>query len=480
MMSASDAGGERGPRTGAASVVSQPDLVRWLRTDRHQGRLIWLCNIGVEQHWRDSRYALVDHREDEVVSRIADLPLLLGREQDVVLLREHPDPLFLDLLKSLGLGGCKVVVANSASAHTCLTELLLRDESAIEELRQYVEASSEPAWLVPFGVSKWEEELGRLIGAEVFGAPSDVGRKVNSKLESRMLAMGLGMPVATGEICESLEQVRAAWGRLASGATPRTVVIKQPHGASGKGMYLVRSATQLEATLRLLERVYEGRETGPHLVECWHEKLADLNYQLQIGPSGPTPVFSLKSQLVEGVVYVGSVDPSAVSRELEEAIRNAGQRIGARLQSKGYRGIASVDGMVLGDGTLIPIVEINGRLSLSTYTSFLRDRLGCSVLLTGYHRLSAHRSIAYSEILDLLSTAGLRYDRDLRRGVIVYSASSLPRDSGKGHECIGRAFFAVCADNRADVGHLHRRFQGTMAMLVDDSNSGVLRTGPQS
>lgn len=54
--------------------------------------------------------------------------------------------------------------------------------------------------------------------------------------------------------------------------------------------------------------------------------------------------------------------------------KHCGEIIGARLFELGYRGGVGIDAMILENNELIPIIEINGRFTLSTYVSFVQEK----------------------------------------------------------------------------------------------------------
>lgn len=445
-------------------LASDVNLLTALSTDRSQHVFVWLFNIGAEEVWHPGTRAIADPAEQTVVNRMEEMNLLLCRRQDILVLREQPQPHFLEMLQQLGFFVPRIEVPESSDPLTPITELVLADEGLLQRLRTISEAAG-GAYLVPYAVTWKEEEVAARCSLTLLGADSEQCARVNDKIFSRRMAEDLGFPVTEGAVCRNETEVQEACGRIAAAAAgPVRFIIKQPHGASGKGMLLVEDLSRLNAVLNVMKR-FAGRNSlaDGWLVERWYGKQLDLNYQIYISPEGEVTMFSLKVQQLAGTVYTGSRMPAELEKGLEEEIRGCAEQLGASLFAAGYSGIASIDGFVDEDGQLFPVIEINGRFTLSTYISFVSAMLGERRFLSRYYRVVSAEPLTYASLSLLLRENGLLYGPEHREGVIVYTAGTLSAARLK-QGFISRIFTLIAADSWEEAEEYACRLERLLAV----------------
>ncbi|XID90678.1 peptide ligase PGM1-related protein [Paenibacillaceae bacterium WGS1546] len=447
-------------------------IVECLNASRDSGILIWLFNIGAERYWHQSPAAVVDRSEDALVGRMEEMNLLLCRTQDIMIMREYPDREFLDRLRSTGFAVPEIVVPDPSDPYTPISELVLRDAKLLARIAEIARANDD-VYLIPYAVTHLEEQIASRCSLRVVGGPSSISKIVNNKIHSRELALSLNMPVCEGEICASIEEVRQAYRRLKSGSPGfEKVIIKEPHGASGKGLYIVDNDGMLEPLLLRLARASRKLSDPQWLVEGWHASKADINYQLFIAESGEVDVFSVKRQLLTGTVYIGSKMPADLTPEESERYRAYGRQIGKELHDLGYTGIASIDSIITAEGeTIVPIVEINGRFTLSTYISFAGEALGGTALLSRYFKLVTGASLSYGELCERLDREGLLFKRDMGEGVLPYTSGTLPArfDQAKGGYP-GRLFVLIAAKEWSRTLAYNERLERFVHALSQSAN----------
>jgi hypothetical protein len=81
-----------------------------------------------------------------------------------------------------------------------------------------------------------------------------------------------------------------------------------------------------------------------------------------------------------GFRYAGSSPPDGSVARFEPALRDAAAEVARRAFAEGYHGPLSVDAMVLADGSLIPVLEVNARVSLGRLALRLDRVLGTGPL----------------------------------------------------------------------------------------------------
>lgn len=417
------------------------------QSNRSFGVVVWLFNIGAERYWHQSRTGIVDRSEDVLVNRMEDMNLLLCRRQDYMIVREAPDPVFLERLQQFGFEIPTFLVPNPTDPLTPISELVLGDPALLANLKQ-IASSQQDVSFMPYAVTKLEEQIAAECNLRIIGGPSEASRIVNDKIHSRSVAVAGSMPVCKGRVCESVEEVWETYLSLTREAPFfEKVIVKEPQGASGKGLYIVENEAMLSSLLTRLGRTAR-KGNAQWLVEGWYPCKADINYQLFVTPEGDVDVYSFKQQILNGTVYIGSRMPADLSESELRQYREYGRKIGEQLHKIGYTGVASIDSIITTDDEIIPIIEINGRFTLSTYVSFVDSLLGANCLFARYVKLATDSPVSYEDVCRLLERENLLYNRESGEGVLPYTAGTLPLKFDEAKGCYpGRLFVLVLADS---------------------------------
>ncbi|WP_242981139.1 peptide ligase PGM1-related protein [Ruminiclostridium sufflavum] len=396
---------------------------------------------------------VVDRNEDAIVNRIEEMNLLICREQDYIILRKRPDEKYLNVLKEMGFSIPRILTPKNADLLTPVSELVQKDEELLEELRE-ISAQNEEVYFSPYAVTYMEERIAEMAGLTILGAPSYIGAKVNDKIFNREISEKLGFAVCQGKVCRSVDEIREEYDRLTNSPPYfRRIIIKEPNGASGKGLYVISDKEKLESNLRIIARFARKKTDAMWLVEGWYDKKADLNYQIYISPSGAVDVFSIKQQLLNDTVYIGSKIPPDLDEEVLKSYRQYGEKIGKYLFEEGYTGVAGIDSIITTEDVIIPIIEINGRFTLSTYISFINNQIKDINILSRYYRLISDSAVSYENISREIDKEGALLKPGEREGVFVYTSGTLPEVLHDGQDkYMGRVFALIISDswNRID------------------------------
>ncbi|MFF9351859.1 hypothetical protein [Streptomyces sp. NPDC014734] len=183
-------------------------------------------------------------------------------------------------------------------------------------------------------------------------------RLVNSKTWTT----GLGHP-GSGTVVTSLAQLREA--------ASAPCVVKDPYGVSGQGNIVVESAARLAFVERHLAR---GGARIELIVQPLHDRAEDFAAHLTIGPRGDIDWHGIRQVVNDGHAYRGSDEPSPdLLRRLDRAgYWETAESVARAAARAGYRGPLSVDSMTTTSGELIPVLEVNARLS----PGMIAQRLG--------------------------------------------------------------------------------------------------------
>ena len=442
------------------------NFTTYLTSRRDSGVIVWLCNLGAEKYWHAQGAGVIDKYEEGVVNRIEEMNLLLCRSQDIMILHRAPAQEYLDYLKGIGFSIPRILTPSDGAPLIPISEKVLGDERLQQQLRQLVQEHGN-VYFIPYAVTGLEEEIALRCGLNLVGAPSHISALVNDKIFSRKISEQLGLAVCAGRVCNTVEEVRATYCQLTQ-ASPsfKRVVIKEPYGASGKGLHLVEDDSRLQALLARLSRLSKSKPDAAWLVEGWYDKARDINYQIFITEKGQVEVFSIKQQILKGTVYLGSKIPAPIEESVRKAYQQFGMMVGHSLYDLGYRGLASIDSIVTQDGTIIPVIEINGRFTLSTYVSFLNQLPRDCCVQTKYFRLTTRRPVAYGDLLSALENKEILYGPGSRRGVIIYTAGTLPERPIENDTLhLGRLFALVVAEDWQEAEGIQGKLEEVVVAL---------------
>ncbi|ATY13053.1 hypothetical protein CU254_23365 [Amycolatopsis sp. AA4] len=187
--------------------------------------------------------------------------------------------------------------------------------------------------------------------------------EVNSKTWSNALVQSLGLPGA-GVVVRSAAELAAAVGT-------RPSVVKDPYGVSGRATLEVATPGVLRAVTRTLAAQQARVEL---LVQPRYDRRTDFSAHLLVAPER-WELLGVQVMHNRGYRHAGS-EPAPDELLAELAAAEYDETLAAvaeALAAAGYRGPAGVDAMVLADGTLVPVLEINARQSLGLL-SLLLDR----------------------------------------------------------------------------------------------------------
>lgn len=440
------------------------NLISRLTEDQDSGVIVWVLNIGAEKYWNPVQPGVVDRSEDRIVGRVEEMNLLLCREQDILIVREMPDPYYLDKLREWGFViPQRIWVPKQSDPWTPISELVLQDVHLLTELAEVAQGNDD-VWFVPYAVTRLEEQIAARCGLRLAAAPSTVNAAVNDKIFNREIAVTLDLPVCQGHICGSADEIRQAYAELTE-QPPYfdRVIIKEPFGASGKGLYIVDSEDKLKPILLRVARFAKNNPGARWLVEGWYNKQADVNYQIYVSPDGDVDVFSIKQQVLRDTVYIGSKMPVELDAEVRERYRECGEAIGRHLFSIGFTGVAGIDSITTSEGAFIPIIEINGRFTLSTYISFLENVLGEGKVFSRYFKVVMDEPVDFRALCEKLERDRLLYSRDSGEGILVYTSGTLPtvKDEGSG-KYPGRIFTLIVARDWKRVEEIGSRLESLL------------------
>lgn len=283
---------------------------------------------------------------------------------------------------------------------------------------------------MPWG---WNREAFKLFAQN---APNtleyETARRVNGRAFSYELAGEHGLDLAESRLCTTVDETLRA---LAEGNASKQVV-KPEFGSSGIGFLHVGAQSDPAQVRRGCEMIFSGGNSCA-IVEPWLNRCGDCSVRFTVESSGTcnSPVVYRTMATSSGAFYATLLFPGDSDSFLDpwrNQLCSVAEIAAASLARAGYCGPATVDSMVIrdsrGNKTLIPLVEINARYSMSRLADRVRNILAPD-------RTCLFRTIATGRIQlpgDYRALAGLlgpcAWDTKHRTGVAVLTPLRL---SGK-------------------------------------------------
>jgi acetyl-CoA carboxylase biotin carboxylase subunit len=194
-------------------------------------------------------------------------------------------------------------------------------------------------------------------GLAFIGPPAHVIRHCGDKAAARTAAASVGVPVLHGT--DPVDDAVAAAEAAAMGFP---LLIKAVGGGGGKGIHLVRTASELDAAVRLARGEAQSAFGDPRVyLERWLERPRHVEVQIFADSDGRTvhlgeracSVQRRHQKLIEEAPAPGLPDG------LRERLTSAAVRVA---QALGYRNAGTVEFLV--DGDAFFFIEVNARIQV--------------------------------------------------------------------------------------------------------------------
>ncbi|MFL6123184.1 hypothetical protein, partial [Actinophytocola sp.] len=328
-------------------------------------RTVRLGTFDVERRWRPAGLAQLpavrDPDADRTAAAMDELLAWSCEPGDVLVTGEDVPASFLALLGGFGIEVTHRVAPPAAEVSSVEGRLLGAAPGDLYggAFRPYAVLPETAPLVAAYGLRTPPADLATVC-------------RVSSKSWSNALVCELGLPGA-GVLVDSVPALVDAVARF-DGAP---VLLKDPYGVGGRGIIEVSSPRVLNTVCRVLTRQAERGLAVELLVQRKLDKVADFSAQFDVTPRGRVDWRGVQAFDNVGFSHVGTRPPAAaVGRRLDEVgYRAVMTDVGAALASAGYHGPVCVDAMMLRDGTVVPVLEVNPRMSVGLLTMLAARRL---------------------------------------------------------------------------------------------------------
>ncbi|MCS7483585.1 hypothetical protein ACFFQW_11010 [Umezawaea endophytica] len=331
------------------------------------GRVVRFGTFDVERRWRPDGLAtlpaITDPAADLVTSAMDELLAVTCGPGDVLFTGADVPPSFQAVLQDAGVDVDHRVAPPDPAAPGATVERRLLSRPP-EDLRGTAST--------PYAVLPETSEVVRALGLRAAVPECRAVRTVSSKSWSNELVRELGLfgaGVVVDSVPRLLEEVEALDGE--------TVLLKDPFGVSGRGTIEVSSPGVLRSVSRVLSRQADRGLAVEVLVQRRFDRVADFSAQFHVRADGRVDWYGVRLIENTGFTYAGSrpVPAELGTRLAELGYRAVLEEVGAALAGAGYHGPVCVDSMLLRDGTLVPVLEINPRMSMGLISILAARRL---------------------------------------------------------------------------------------------------------
>ena len=384
-----------------------------------------------ETHWREKDLATLpsvpDPRSARVIEAMDELLFVFCRPGDKLLTARRMNEAHVRYLNTLGFDFlpstfdvCPAGQSHGRSATNLFSAIA--EQSDDRPLAAFIRSA---VHLKPFAIVPGVIELAQRYGMDSQFPSQEIIRWVNTKSYSLHVRDVLGLP-NVGISVEDTQAFQEHGSRLLARGP---YLVKDDYGVSGKGNQIVTQASTID---RLADYLRRQEKEGKHIrfvLEPLLPKKLDLSCQFHLSRDGLFRFISVQHLVNEGLAFGMSCSPTS---DLLATLEGAGyfplmEQVAKELYSEGYFGDVCVDSMLLKDGTLSPLVEINARKSMSLIKHEMdiylnaRSQSGILTSITASH----DGVMSFGNLLDLLHEHELLFEPDRDVGILPLSATTL-------------------------------------------------------
>lgn len=279
--------------------------------------------------------------------------------------------------------------------------------------------------LSPYAITAETEAYLR--AAEPFNSLPDMETvvRVNSKIYSSRLLTSIGEKSCGMEAKSAAEIEVIGTALLKRGP----YLLKDPFGVSGKGNLLIDSEAMQR---RIAEHLHKQEGSGlrvQFVLEPLLPKVTDFSSHWFIQENGKTEFISVQRMMNHQQNYSGSIKADEAFTGMLE---NAGyftvmEKALRALVEDGYHGFVCFDSMILEDGEVLSIVEINARKSMGLINAYLDkwwEPYGQTGWLT-FFSLGLPEGFTFVRLLQALRESGLLLTTPGDYGIVPLSSNTV-------------------------------------------------------
>lgn len=390
------------------------------------GLCVFIGNVDSESEWHTEQRSIRSRFKtdsDDAVKDYERLMILLASEQDIVLLRKPVCESYLQYIESYGWKRPQIYLVSSIKGQT-LCEIILNDTALLKYLKHISEelkSLNKRLYLIPFIYNRNIERIAQLINAETFTMNHLLNEQINNKIYTRDFVQSNNFNVTEGIVCRSINDIIPTAKDLLQ--KYKKIVIKEPYGASGEGLFIIESEAQIDALCYLYSKLKLRNFQGV-IIECWYD--SNVSYNIQYLLNRDVIYSCVSKQILVNGVFEGSIFNESLKNELDfMRIKKDTDVIANSLYNLGYRGVIGIDSIHINNGTCFPCIEVNGRLNFSTFVNECRIKINkFSICRAFWIELRYQGEFLFEKVFNILQSRLSRVPSIRDYFVISYTNSS--------------------------------------------------------
>ena len=435
-------------------------------------RCLHIGSFGAERFWRDSTMVqlpgIPDPQADAIVGCMEEMLFTACRQtNDVLITRTAMDAAHKQYLHSIGFrfsSNSRSLQAEKKQDQTATCELLSAQQDLyFTQLLTNIKACS-PYAVLPSTHTCCERYAIPQILPDI-----EIVKTVNAKRYSHQLSVDV-LDESYGELVTSTQDLLTVGKHL---LTRGAFLIKDDFGVSGKGNQLIDSPSLLERIVRYLEKQENKGKQTSFLLEPLLDKELDFSSQLYITVDGTVELLAVQQMDNAGFAFsaIQTADQTFIQQLETYGYLHKIQQVAARLYHDGYFGPVCIDSMLLKDGTIRSIVEINARQSMgfiNHYVDRFLQPLGKkgSVL---FFSLGLLQAVTMEDLLQHMQQAGILFTQEQPHGILPLSANTLnincPPQINSNSTYKGRLYVSLVADSPIQRQQLKQQMRQVFTAL---------------
>lgn len=292
--------------------------------------------------------------------------------------------------------------------------------------------------LEPFIADADAFDFGKLIDVPVrfgtWGTPTcEAADLFNDKRVFRAIAAGLNVPIASGRVCATSEQLAFALSELISTTGSCIVKVDRHLGAEGNvlithhqlknapGTHKIYPVSDSQEYDDIAQTVYYELSQGSSpffIVEVYYHNVHSVGVHYLLGDN--KVVLNGVADIRLAPAYAGMFWPTNLPDTMVHQLIAEGYKLAYHIASLGHRGPISVDAIVCASNQII-VNEINARHGGFTAAKAVIDKItgGTDKSFFAATRTDLTSNVKFNVLRELLEQEGLGFTRDRGTGIVV-------------------------------------------------------------
>ncbi len=223
-------------------------------------------------------------------------------------------------------------------------------------------------------------------------------------------------------------------------------LIKDPFGVSGKGILFIGTIFSLKRICFYLETQEKKGKKTFFIIEPMLDKEMDFSCQTTIDNNGNVEIESVHINDVIGFKHSRCryADTSFLNYLENNHYLEQVELVCKQLYKEKYTGPVCIDSMKLKDGSIMALVEINARKSMTLFHHSLRKKFSDAVESVMIQMsLLVKKCITVEDFLDVMKKSDLLFNPGKMEGIFPLSCNAVVINGHKGECSYKAALFAV-------------------------------------